>query len=88
MGMLLTPILSMFSTLQSIKYIIRTAFGDSDSSIDEVSLPKAFQEILQGNGSSLISWVVTSIPMVATLKVQGCGTMITSTISKESFFDH
>jgi hypothetical protein len=42
MGMLLPPIKSIFSTIQKISYIIKTAFRISNSSINRHNLDKPF----------------------------------------------
>ena len=63
--------------------MIRTEFSDSTSSINGNSLSKPYQEILQGNGSKSITWVLISAPAVEILDKQGYRLSVTSAITKQ-----
>ncbi len=63
---------SMLTTIQTMKFFLRTGYGDSegyaggnpDGSVD----PIRTQGMCQGNGASPVAWTVTSIPMIAVHK--------------------
>lgn len=64
MGMPIQPLKSMFSTIQSMEHAVRTAFGDSLSSIHGRNEELPYQGILQDNGGGPITWGATSTPAV------------------------
>jgi hypothetical protein len=73
-----TPaIASMLTTIQNIKFFLRTGYGDSEGYAggdhdDSEDLIKT-QGVCQGNGASPAAWTVTSILMIAAHKRKGHG---------------
>ena len=84
MVMPIEPLTSMFSTMKNINHVVRTDFGDSESSINGRALDKPCQGILKDNDSGPISWIVTSEPTVEVLKYIGCVVFIKTEITKQS----
>jgi len=65
LGVSLTVLETIFSSIQSMHIFLRTAHGDSSSSYNSVSstgLP--FQGVCQGNGASPALWLAASIPLI------------------------
>jgi hypothetical protein len=66
---------SMLTTIQNMKFFLRTGYGDLDSYAggdnDDSEDPIRTQGMCQGNGASPAAWMVTSIPMIATHKRKG-----------------
>ena len=66
---------SMLTTIQNMKFFLRTGYGDSDSYAGgdnyESEDPIRMQGMCQGNGASPVAWMVTSIPMIAVHKRKG-----------------
>ncbi len=74
-----TPaIMSMLSTIQDMKFSLRTGYGDSAGyagGADNTSVdPIKTQGMCQGNSALLVAWAVTSIPMIAVQRNKGRGT--------------
>ena len=72
-GVPLEPIRSMLGTIQSMKFFLRTGFGDSDDFYGgtprQGELP--FQGICQGNGGGPAIWLTASAVLVMLLKRWG-----------------
>jgi hypothetical protein len=73
-----TPaIKSMLTTIQNMKFFLRTGYGDSEGYAggdhDDNKDPIKMQGMCQGNGASPAVWTVTSIPMIAMHKRKGHG---------------
>jgi hypothetical protein len=68
---------SMLTTIQNMKFSLRTGYGDSatyprgESNNEED--PVKTQGMCQGNGAAPTAWMVTSIPMFAAHKCNGHG---------------
>ena len=84
LGMPRELVVSMFTSIQSMKHIIWTAFGDSVSYINCADLDKPYQGILQGNSTRPIIWAAFSTLVVDVLYDKDCRVRITSAISKQS----
>jgi hypothetical protein len=73
-----TPaIKSMLSTIQNMKFYLRTGHGDSQDyagreTTDEIDQVKP-QGMCQGNGASPAAWAVTTIPMINSHRKKGHG---------------
>ena len=71
------PVRSMLTTIQDMRFYLRTGYGDSEgyvggnkgSSLDIVKN----QGMCQGNGASPAAWTVVSIPMISAHKKKGHG---------------
>ena len=68
---------SMLTTIQNMKFFLRTGYGDSTKyaggeSMD-VTDPVKTQGMCQGNTAAPAAWTVTSIPMIAAHKRRGQG---------------
>ena len=83
LSMLLEPIKYIFSAIQKMDHYIRTAYEISDSSLygSDESIPN--QGILQGNGSSPVTWVAISTLLINCIKVEGYKLKVVMAISKE-----
>jgi hypothetical protein len=84
-GIPINPIESMFSTIQDIKYVTRTVFGDSEKRFggQEEFLFKP-QGLGQGNGAGPSTWSVVSSKMFEVLHFRNCATSFTSPITKDT----
>lgn len=72
MGLPIQPIRCMLVTIQNMKHYVRTAFGESNSSMtNENDLP--FQGILQGNGCGPTLWLAVSSPLMEMMRTAGHG---------------
>ena len=82
------PIRSMLTTIQDLRFYLRTGYGDSsgyvggvkDSSVETVKN----QGMCQGNGASPAAWTVVSIPMIRAHKKKGHGAHFVTPILKTS----
>jgi hypothetical protein len=65
------PIVSMLSTIQKMKFHLRTGFGDSTTHYggNEDGVP--FQGVCQGNGAGPALWLAVSIVLVSVMHQQG-----------------
>jgi hypothetical protein len=67
----------MLSTIQDMKFSLRTSYGDSAGyagGADNTSVdPIKTQGMFQGNSASPAAWMVTSIPMIAVQQKKGHG---------------
>ena len=79
---------SMLTTIQNMKFFLRTGYGDSDSYAggdnDESEDPIRTQGMCQGNGASPTVWTVTSIPMIAAHKRKGHGAHFIAKMSENT----
>lgn len=80
----LAPLVSMFSTIQRMKFHVRTGFGDSDAFYGGVPTDGAlpFQGVCQGNGGGPAIWLAVSTALVLLLKKWGHQTTIRSSITQ------
>jgi hypothetical protein len=73
---------SMLTTIQNMKFFLRTGFGDSEDYAggdqDDSKDPIRTQGMCQGNGTSPTAWTVTSIPMIAVHKRKRHGAHLTT----------
>ncbi len=76
---------SMLTTIQNMKFFLRTGYGDSANyargESEEVEDPVKTQGMCQGNGTAPAAWTVTSIPMIAAHKCKGHGAHLIAPIS-------
>ena len=76
---------SMLSTIQDMKFFLRTGYGDSKGYVggytnDEIETLKT-QGIMQGNGGGPGCWTVETIPMLRAHKRKGHGAHLVAKIS-------
>ena len=76
---------SMLTTIQNMKFFLRTGYGDSTNyaggeSMD-VTDPVKTQGMCQGNTAAPAAWTVTSIPMIGAHKRRGHGAHFIAPIS-------
>ena len=62
----------MLTTIQEMKYVLRTAYGDSTGYADSTVNVK-FQGLSQGNGAAPAGWAVISITILQAYKHKGHG---------------
>lgn len=83
------PIKAMFTTLQDMEHVCRTAFGDSTESyggeIWAIPLKPPPQGLGQGNGAAPTIWALVSTPLLDSLRKEGHGLVFKCNISQESF---
>jgi hypothetical protein len=75
-------IVSMLSTIQDMKFYLRTGFGDSKDYAGATGGVKT-QGLCQGNGAAPTGWMVTSIAMIQAHKQKGHGIHLTCPITKK-----
>ncbi len=75
-------IVSMLSTIQDMKFYLRTGFGDSKDYAGATGGVKT-QGLCQGNGAAPAGWTVTSIAMIQAHKRKGHGVRLTCPITKK-----
>jgi hypothetical protein len=76
-------VVSMLSTIQDMKFFLRTGFGDSKlyaGSIDGTET----QGLRQGNGAAPACWTITSIAMLKAHKRKGHGVHLSCPITKRT----
>ena len=76
---------SMLSTIQDMKFYLRTGYGDSKEFVggpkgDSYEATKT-QGMMQGNGAGPASWTVTTIPMISAHKKKGHGAHLIAVVS-------
>jgi hypothetical protein len=75
----------MLSTIQWMRFYLRTGFRDSEDYAGgdqaETAEPIRTQGMCQGNGASPAAWLVTSIPMIQAHRKKGHGTQFLAPIS-------
>jgi hypothetical protein len=74
--------MSMCSTIQNMKFSLRTGFGDSTEVVGATGDIKT-QGTCQENGAAGSSWTVTSIAMINTHKKKGQGIWLITPITKK-----
>ena len=79
---------SMLSTIQDMKFHLRTGYGDSEDYVggplgNSTDVPKP-QGTMQGNGAGPASWTVTSIPMISAHKKKGHGAHLVASITDKT----
>ena len=76
---------SMLSTIQDMKFYLRTGYGDSKSYVggpgDDGTDSYKTQGIMQGNGGGPSCWTVDTIPMLRAHKRKGHGAHVVARIS-------
>ena len=83
LGLPIEPIQCMIVTIQEMDHYIRTAFGDSDSTLSASDAPIPFQSILQGNGAGPILWIAVSSPLIEMMRTLGHGVKYRTPIGLE-----
>ena len=73
---------SMLTTIQEMKFFLRTGFGDS-TNFATSSLSITTQGLCQGNGASPAGWAVVSICIINAHKKKGHGAHFACPISKQ-----
>jgi hypothetical protein len=71
----------MFSTLQNLEHIIRTAFGDSDDTYGGNLWVMPMQGVYQGNGAGPLIWAVVSSPLLNIIREEGFRNFFKTSIS-------
>ncbi len=72
---------AMLSTIQEMKFFLRTAFGDSKS-FAQSTIEIKTQGMCQGNGAACAAWAVVNITMIRAHKRKGHGAKFLCPISK------
>ena len=72
---------SMLTTIQEMKFFLRTGFGDS-TDFASSTLSIKTQGLCQGNGASPAGWAVVSICIISAHKKKGHGAHFTCPITK------
>jgi hypothetical protein len=75
-------VVSMLSTIQDMKFYLRTGFGDSKAYAGATGGVKT-QGLCQGNGAAPAVWTITSIAMIQAHKRKGHGVHLYYPISKK-----
>ena len=79
---------SMLSTIQNMKFYLRTGYDDSSGYAgggkDPSGESRKMQGMCQGNGSSLAAWTVMSIPMIAAQHRKDHGAHFVAPISNKA----
>jgi hypothetical protein len=73
----------MLTTIQDMKFFLRTGFGDSKDYAGSTGGKKT-QGMCQGNGASPAAWTVTSITMINGQKRKGHGIHLICSITKKN----
>ncbi len=73
---------SIFTTIQDMKFFLRTGFGDSKEYASATGEIKT-QGMCQGNGAALAGWTVDSIVMISAHKRKGHGLHLQSPITNK-----
>ncbi len=73
----------MLSTIQDMKFFLRTGFGDSKVYVGSTDGKKT-QGLCQGNGAAPAGWTVTSIAMLKAHKRKGHGIHLSCPITKRT----
>lgn len=83
-GVPLEPIVSLFRTIQSMKFFLRTGFGDSDTYYGGKPIRgrTPFQGICQGNGGGPAIWLAGSTVLVMLLRRYGHITELRSCLTQ------
>jgi hypothetical protein len=71
---------SMLTTIQEMKFFLRTAFGDSDKAVG-AKVHLRTQGFMQGNGASPAGWTAVSITILQAHKWSGHGATFVTPIS-------
>ena len=84
-----TPAIALqLSTIEQMKFFLRTGYGDSKGfaggNQEDKEDPVQTQGMCQGNGASPAAWLVTSIPMISAHKKKGHGAYFMAPISGQS----
>jgi hypothetical protein len=82
LGILKPAIVSMLSTIQDMKFYLRTGFGNSKAYTGATGGVKT-QGLCQGNGAAPAGWMVTSIAMIQAHKQKSHSVHLTCPITKK-----
>jgi hypothetical protein len=84
-GVLALAIESMLTTIQNMKFFLRTGYGDSANyaggESEDAEDPVKTQGMCQGSGAAPTAWTMTSIPMISAHKHKGHGAYLIAPIS-------
>lgn len=83
LGSPIPPIQSMFGTIQRLSHHIRTVHGDSKLSFSGKDWHVPIHGVGQGNGAGPQIWAAVSTPLLNLLRAEGCGSHLSSVITKE-----
>jgi len=75
---------TIFSTIQLMKFFLRTAHGDSDNFYGGGTSVLPFQGVCQGNGAGPAIWLAVSMVLMNMIKSHGSSATFTTPISKLS----
>jgi hypothetical protein len=81
LGVPCNAVVAMLSTIQDMKFFLRTGFGDSKEHAGSTGGKKT-QGLCQGNGAAPAGWTVTSITMIQAHKKKGHGVHLFCLITK------
>ena len=73
----------MLTAIQEMKYLLRTAYGDSKHFAGS-TIEIKFQGLCQGNGAALVGWAIISIRILDAHKQKGHGGHFVCPISRTS----
>jgi len=73
---------SMLSTIQDMKYFLRTAYGDS-TRCETSTIEVKYQGLCQGNGAAPAGWAAVSITILMAHKAKGHGATFICPLSTE-----
>ena len=74
-------VVCMFSALQEMEHLIRSAYGTSQTGYNNDLWVVPIQGICQGHGAGPAIWALVSTPILKIMKKQGCGTFFKASIS-------
>jgi hypothetical protein len=75
---------SLLSTIQDMRFFLRTGFGDSKAYVGSTNGKKT-QGMCQGNGAAPAGWTVMSIMMIQVHKRKGHGVLLECPITGTNF---
>jgi hypothetical protein len=84
MGVPQEPIVSMFSTIQSLHHHIRTVHGTSSRSFSGKDWAIPIHGVGQGNGAGPQVWAILSTPLFDMVRSEGGGSIFVSSLSQRS----
>lgn len=83
LGVPMSPIQSMFESIQNMKHNIRTSYGDSIWTISSKGTLIPYQGVLQGNGAAPATWVILSTPLLNMMRTAGHGAYFCSPLTNQ-----
>ena len=81
-GMNKEAVISMLEPIRRLEHVIRTAYGDSNTSYGGDEWESDPSGICQGNGAGPAIWAIVSSPLFECLRQRGFGVELTSSITR------